>query len=179
MIFCKERRAQLKLDKPDLPFGQLGKRLGEMWRSMTAEEKRMYVDRAAGDRERYKEEMNSFLATTMMEGSSDSVAKGKTAHCASSQGDGKHDGDDGDDDDDVDIEDERDGEGDSDGDGDGEDESSEKLSGQDEEEQGVEPREKKNGEHKRVKSEAIVGNAPQSSSQVDRTSSSSPETASG
>src|ERR1700722_3373936 len=66
MIFCKERRSQLKLDRPDLPFGQLGKRLGEMWRSMSAEEKKSYEDRASGDRDRYKGEMNQYQSTAMI-----------------------------------------------------------------------------------------------------------------
>ena len=67
-IFCKERRAQLKQDRPDLPFGQLGKRLGEMWRSMSNEEKKHYEDRATGDRDRYKGEMSSYQSTAMMKG---------------------------------------------------------------------------------------------------------------
>ncbi len=50
MIFCKERRAQLKLEHPDLPFGKVGAQLGEMWRNFSAEEKKPYEDRAAGDR---------------------------------------------------------------------------------------------------------------------------------
>ena len=63
-IFCKERRAQLKQDRPDLPFGQLGKRLGEMWRSMSnMEEKKHYEDRATGDRDRYKGEMSSYQSS--------------------------------------------------------------------------------------------------------------------
>ena len=67
-IFCKERRAQLKQDRPDLPFGQLGKRLGEMWRSMSNEEKKHYEDRATGDRDRYKGEMSSYQSSAMMKG---------------------------------------------------------------------------------------------------------------
>jgi LSD1 subclass zinc finger protein len=66
MIFCKEKRAELKANRPDLPFGQLGKRLGEMWRSMTADEKRPYEDRASNDRDRYKVEMNTYQSNTMM-----------------------------------------------------------------------------------------------------------------
>jgi hypothetical protein len=36
MIFCKERRAQLKKEEPNLPFGKLGARLGELWRNLSA-----------------------------------------------------------------------------------------------------------------------------------------------
>jgi len=66
MIFCKERRTQLKSERPELPFGQLGKRLGDMWRSMTAEEKKPYEDRATSDRDRYKGEMNQYQSQSMM-----------------------------------------------------------------------------------------------------------------
>lgn len=57
MIFCKEKRAQLKKSRPDLPFGQLGASLGEIWRKMPAEEKKPYENRAFVDRERYHNEM--------------------------------------------------------------------------------------------------------------------------
>jgi len=43
MIFCKERRVTLKQERPELPFGQLGKTLGEMWRAMSVEEKKKYM----------------------------------------------------------------------------------------------------------------------------------------
>lgn len=64
MIFCKDRRAQLKTDFPDLPFGQvplhtvltlpclcglltlppqLGARLGQLWRKLSPEEKQVRV----------------------------------------------------------------------------------------------------------------------------------------
>jgi hypothetical protein len=66
MIFCKERRAQLKNENPEMPFGQLGKRLGDLWRTMTAEEKRPYEDLASGDRDRYKGEMNQYQSNVMM-----------------------------------------------------------------------------------------------------------------
>jgi len=41
MIFCKERRAKLKEENPDLPFGKIGAKLGELWRSMSIEAKRV------------------------------------------------------------------------------------------------------------------------------------------
>jgi hypothetical protein len=62
MIFCKSRRNELKYDNPDLPFGKIGAKLGEMWRNMTSEAKRPYDDRAAVDRERYRREMIDYQA---------------------------------------------------------------------------------------------------------------------
>ena len=152
MIFCKERRAQLKLDRPDLPFGQLGKRLGEMWRSMTPEEKRLYENRATGDRDRYKGEMNSYQSTAMMKGGSGRGSSGTSRHAqrdAGSEGDSHHDDGEGDGVEEIDGE---DGEGEEYAEGGG----SEDASGQDEEVQETKAKEKSNGEAKRVKSEVKV-----------------------
>jgi len=41
MVFCKERRSELKKQHPDLPFGQLGAKLGQMWRALPPIEKRV------------------------------------------------------------------------------------------------------------------------------------------
>lgn len=60
MIFCRERRAELKKEHPELPFGQLGAKLGEMWRSMSQQEKKPFEEKAAQDRERYKNEMANY-----------------------------------------------------------------------------------------------------------------------
>jgi len=68
MIFCKERRAALKEERPDLAFGKLGATLGEMWRKMTPEEKKPYESRASGDRDRYKSEMGSYQSANMLKG---------------------------------------------------------------------------------------------------------------
>lgn len=62
MIFCKERRAQLKEDRPDLAFGKLGAKLGEMWREMSTEARKPYEAKAAMDRERFKREMETYNA---------------------------------------------------------------------------------------------------------------------
>lgn len=60
MIFCKERRSKLKKENPSLPFGKIGAKLGEIWRNLTADEKRPYEESAAADRERYRKEMDSY-----------------------------------------------------------------------------------------------------------------------
>lgn len=62
MIFCKSRRGELKNELPELAFGKIGAKLGEMWRNMTAEEKKPYEDRAMVDRERYRKEMVEYTA---------------------------------------------------------------------------------------------------------------------
>ena len=42
MLFSKEHRPKLKEEEPDLTFGQIGKKLGEMWRALSDEEKEEY-----------------------------------------------------------------------------------------------------------------------------------------
>ena len=42
MLFSKEHREKVKADQPDLSFGQIGKKLGEMWRELTDDEKTAY-----------------------------------------------------------------------------------------------------------------------------------------
>lgn len=54
------RRGELKKQFPELPFGKIGAKLGEIWRNMTVEEKKPYEDRATLDRERYRREMMDY-----------------------------------------------------------------------------------------------------------------------
>ena len=64
-MFCQEHRNALKEAEPELAFGKLGKRLGEIWRNMTAEEKQPYEDKAGRDRGRYKQEMTRYQTEQM------------------------------------------------------------------------------------------------------------------
>lgn len=60
MVFCRLERARVKQENPELPFGQIGAKLGEVWRNMSADEKQPYEDRAGVDRERYRREMEQY-----------------------------------------------------------------------------------------------------------------------
>jgi len=42
MLFSKENREKVKAENPDITFGQIGKKLGEMWRALSDEEKAEY-----------------------------------------------------------------------------------------------------------------------------------------
>ena len=42
MKFSQAHRAQVKEDNPDITFGGVGKKLGEMWRALSDEEKAAY-----------------------------------------------------------------------------------------------------------------------------------------
>ena len=42
MKFSQENRAKVKEDNPGITFGQIGKKLGEMWRALSDKEKEAY-----------------------------------------------------------------------------------------------------------------------------------------
>lgn len=42
--FCKEQRPKLKTDEPDLKFGDVNKRLGELWRELSQDDKNSYSE---------------------------------------------------------------------------------------------------------------------------------------
>jgi hypothetical protein len=62
MIFCKATRPKLRDQHSDLKFGQIGAKLGAMWRSMSSSEKKPYDILANKDRERYRHEMILYTA---------------------------------------------------------------------------------------------------------------------
>jgi hypothetical protein len=48
MLFAKEHRPKLKEENPDLTFGGIGKKLGEMWRALDDKTKESYKSGKAG-----------------------------------------------------------------------------------------------------------------------------------
>ena len=42
MLFSQEKRPGVKTSNPDLTFGGIGKKLGEMWRALSDAEKEKY-----------------------------------------------------------------------------------------------------------------------------------------
>ena len=42
MLFSQEHRAKVKEENPDITFGGVGKKLGEMWRALSDKEKEAY-----------------------------------------------------------------------------------------------------------------------------------------
>ncbi|KAI8088028.1 high mobility group box domain-containing protein [Gilbertella persicaria] len=56
MYFSQEQRQSVKDANPGVTFGQIGKLLGEKWKSMSDEEKKPYNEKAAKDKERYEQE---------------------------------------------------------------------------------------------------------------------------
>ncbi len=44
MLFCKDKRAEVKAANPGIEFGAIGKALGDMWKALTDEQKKPYND---------------------------------------------------------------------------------------------------------------------------------------
>ncbi|KAI8058028.1 Non-histone chromosomal protein 6 [Syncephalis plumigaleata] len=60
MFFANEHRETIKEENPGLSFGEIGKKLGETWKSMDDDSKKPFNDKAALDKERYAREMKNY-----------------------------------------------------------------------------------------------------------------------
>eukprot|EP00005_Dracoamoeba_jomungandri_P003491 CAMPEP_0174256806 /NCGR_PEP_ID=MMETSP0439-20130205/6003_1 /TAXON_ID=0 /ORGANISM="Stereomyxa ramosa, Strain Chinc5" /LENGTH=131 /DNA_ID=CAMNT_0015339581 /DNA_START=384 /DNA_END=779 /DNA_ORIENTATION=- len=70
--FSKEMRPKIKEENPDLSFGDLGRKVGEAWRALNAEDKKPYESLAAEDKKRYTKEITAFKAKQKPSSSSSS-----------------------------------------------------------------------------------------------------------
>ncbi|MEE6521031.1 hypothetical protein FKM82_019022, partial [Ascaphus truei] len=61
--FMNERREQLRVDRPEIPFPEITRMLGGEWSKLPAQEKRHYLDEAERDKERYTEELTAVTKT--------------------------------------------------------------------------------------------------------------------
>ena len=52
-FFSQDNREKIKNENPDATFGEIGKHLGEAWKSLTDEEKTPYNEMAERDKQRY------------------------------------------------------------------------------------------------------------------------------
>ncbi|KAL1968320.1 hypothetical protein VTN77DRAFT_1849 [Rasamsonia byssochlamydoides] len=62
MFFANEQREAVREQNPGISFGQVGKLLGERWKSLTEEQRRPYEEKAAADKKRYEDEKASYNA---------------------------------------------------------------------------------------------------------------------
>ena len=63
MFYSTEMRAKIKEENPDLSFGDLGRKIGEMFKALSPEEKAKYEKKAAGAKQKYEAEMKTYNAT--------------------------------------------------------------------------------------------------------------------
>eukprot|EP00878_Enallax_costatus_P023141 GHUV01024603.1.p1 GENE.GHUV01024603.1~~GHUV01024603.1.p1 ORF type:complete len:609 (+),score=227.34 GHUV01024603.1:931-2757(+) len=62
MFFSNANRERIKTNNPGVAFGQVGKLLGEEWKTLSAEDKAPYEAQAAKDKERYAAAMAEYKA---------------------------------------------------------------------------------------------------------------------
>lgn len=60
MFFANDSRETVRTENPGVTFGQIGRLLGEKWKSLSAEEKEPFEAKAAADKKRYESEMQVF-----------------------------------------------------------------------------------------------------------------------
>ncbi|ODQ68495.1 Non-histone chromosomal protein 6 [Nadsonia fulvescens var. elongata DSM 6958] len=67
MFFANDTRDLIRAQNPGIPFGQVGKLLGEKWRMMTADEKEPFEEKAKTDKKRYEDEKATYLNNLSMD----------------------------------------------------------------------------------------------------------------
>lgn len=60
MYFSNEVRPKIKKEHPEMSFGELGKKIGEMFRELSPEEKLKYEEMAKKDKARYQREIAAY-----------------------------------------------------------------------------------------------------------------------
>ena len=63
LFFCDDARKQVKEEQPDLAPNDVSRKMGDMWRKMTDEDKEPYKRQAEADKTRYATEMESYRLT--------------------------------------------------------------------------------------------------------------------
>ncbi|XP_075061009.1 SWI/SNF-related matrix-associated actin-dependent regulator of chromatin subfamily E member 1-related isoform X2 [Mixophyes fleayi] len=58
--FLNERREQIRMQHPDLPFPEITKMLGAEWSTLPAPEKQRYLDDAERDKQKYMKELREY-----------------------------------------------------------------------------------------------------------------------
>jgi len=74
MFFANAKRSEVKQSYPDLKITEVGKKLGEMWKMLSSDEKKIYEEQASRDSERYQREKANYISP---EGSEDDTRYGK------------------------------------------------------------------------------------------------------
>mmetsp|Transcript_8901 Transcript_8901/g.15668 ORF Transcript_8901/g.15668 Transcript_8901/m.15668 type:complete len:102 (+) Transcript_8901:164-469(+) len=60
MFFSKDARPKLVAENPDMSFGSVGKKIGEMWRQLSDDDRAPFQKQADADKERYKKAMENY-----------------------------------------------------------------------------------------------------------------------
>ena len=86
MLFCADRREQVRREHPGTTVGDQAKVLGELWKALPDDERKAWNEAAAADKERYERERADFVAAhgaDALDGGADgddaAIAAGETA----------------------------------------------------------------------------------------------------
>lgn len=60
MLFCKDKRPEVKEKFSELKGKEITKKIGEMWKALSDKEKEVYTQKAKKEKERFTEEMKSY-----------------------------------------------------------------------------------------------------------------------
>mmetsp|Transcript_35233 Transcript_35233/g.41560 ORF Transcript_35233/g.41560 Transcript_35233/m.41560 type:complete len:198 (-) Transcript_35233:194-787(-) len=77
IYFCDQTRAELKVDEPELTFGEVGKKLGSLWGALDQKSKAPFVKQAAADKARFDEEMADYTPPDQDSDDEDEKKSGK------------------------------------------------------------------------------------------------------
>ncbi|XP_048828823.1 high mobility group protein 20A isoform X1 [Brienomyrus brachyistius] len=61
--FMNDRREQLRAERPDVPFPEITRMLGNEWSKLPPDEKQRYLEEAERDKERYMRELEEYQKT--------------------------------------------------------------------------------------------------------------------
>ncbi|KAJ3071133.1 FACT complex subunit, partial [Rhizoclosmatium hyalinum] len=75
ILYSNAKRTQIKDEEPSLSMTDISKKIGTMWKEITAEEKKIYEDLAVKDKDRYKREMAAWESGGKKSGSGSSSTK--------------------------------------------------------------------------------------------------------
>jgi hypothetical protein len=67
MFYSTEMRAKIKEQNPKLTFGELGRKIGEMFKALSPEEKAKYEKKASDAKRKYEDDMKTYNATLKAE----------------------------------------------------------------------------------------------------------------
>lgn len=59
LLFSMEKRAEVKEKNPDAKFGDMAKLLSAQWKALSAEDKKVYEDKAAAAKLEYEQKLAS------------------------------------------------------------------------------------------------------------------------
>ncbi|KAF2644989.1 HMGB family protein [Massarina eburnea CBS 473.64] len=60
MFFANDQRDKVREENPGIKFGEVGKMLGERWKSLSEKQRQPYEAKAAADKKRYEQEKEAY-----------------------------------------------------------------------------------------------------------------------